>query len=83
MSDDGKGNYGREEGMDYSGAFESDVKEEKVFSTHLYYLEADKDNVATMFEEIYTKTNTQTPISDGIQLHKHRNRLQICIRCYK
>ena len=31
MSDDGKGNYGREEGMDYSGAFESDVKEEKVF----------------------------------------------------
>ena len=29
MSDDGKGNYGREEGMDYSGAFESDVKEEQ------------------------------------------------------
>ena len=40
-----------------------DVKKEKVFSTDLYYLEADKDNVATMFEEIYTKTTTQTPIS--------------------
>jgi len=40
-----------------------DVKEEIIFSTEMHYLEADKDNVETIFEDSYTGHITPTPFS--------------------
>ena len=41
----------------------NDETEEVIFSTQLYYFEADKDNVESKFNELYTSSITPTPFS--------------------
>ena len=40
-----------------------DATGEIVYAVDLYYLEADKNNVETIFNDLYTKTSSGTPIS--------------------
>tara|TARA_B110000467_G_C18161612_1_gene389956 strand:+ start:409 stop:810 length:402 start_codon:yes stop_codon:yes gene_type:complete len=40
-----------------------DATGEIVYAVDLYYLEADKNNVETIFNDLYTKTLSGTPIS--------------------
>ena len=53
-----------------------DVKKEVVWSTELHYLEADKDNVEAVFEDVYTKHITPTPYTANTLRGRRKNLLK-------
>ena len=53
-----------------------DSTNKRVFSTVLYYLEKDKDNVETIFNDVYTRTISGTPVSVATLRGRRKNLLK-------
>jgi len=53
-----------------------DTKQEVVWSTEIHYFEADKDNVESLFDDVYSRHITPTPFSANTLRGRRKNLLK-------